>query len=629
MSLTEREGRAEALKPFSTLREAVEKGGVEQFQDLSLSEALVLGLWNLGVRSFIGIFGHGSTDIAEVLRIYETAGLVKMINVRHETEAAHGATALRWIYDEQAAVITSIGPGALHAFAGSLAAASNNLGVWHIYGDETSEDEGFNMQQIPRDEQHGFLKTFANMGGAYTLQDPRSIFTALRRGAVHTGRRAGAGPYFLLAPMNKQPELIRKCNLLEFPAPYSEPPSLCADTGLLREAALMVKRAKRTVIKYGRGAIGCGGRIVKLSELADGAIVGGPSASGVVPHSHPRFMGVGGSKGSISGNRVMNEADLVLIIGARSVCQWDSSGTAFKKAEALININMNPHHGTHYNRSLHLTGDAGAVLDRLIEELEDLGIQKSSQSGEISPWRGDFQEWKREWMELKKKRSLLEPIFDSTWNQKVLSQPAAISLAIQAADRHGAVKVFDAGDVQANGFQLVEDEDEWQTVNETGASYMGFAASSLIASALTWKKERPICAFSGEGSFMMNPQILIDGVEHGVEGTVIIFDNRKMAAISGLQSAQYGEVYRTFDGVEVDYLRMASAIKGIHPLWGGTSREEFQAALEKAFSSSGLWVIHVPVYSGSAEEGGMGVYGDWNVGNWCERVQNEHHQLGL
>ena len=27
-------------------------------------------------------------------------------------------------------------------------------------------------------------------------------------------------------------------------------------------------------------------------------------------------------------------------------------------------------------------------------------------------------------------------------------------------------------------------------------------------------------AFTGDGSFMMNPQILIDGVEHGVRGMI-------------------------------------------------------------------------------------------------------------
>ena len=40
----------------------------------------------------------------------------------------------------------------------------------------------------------------------------------------------------------------------------------------------------------------------------------------------------------------------------------------------------------------------------------------------------------------------------------VLSQPAAIKVVTDMAKQHDVVCFFDAGDVQANGFQVVEDE---------------------------------------------------------------------------------------------------------------------------------------------------------------------------
>ena len=46
-------------------------------------------------------------------------------------------------------------------------------------------------------------------------------------------------------------------------------------------------------------------------------------------------------------------------------------------------------------------------------------------------------------------------------------------------------------------------------------------------------------ALTGDGSFMMNPQILIDGIQHGVQNYLLL-DNRRMAAISQLQEAQHG-----------------------------------------------------------------------------------------
>jgi 3D-(3,5/4)-trihydroxycyclohexane-1,2-dione acylhydrolase (decyclizing) len=105
---------------------------------------------------------------------------------------------------------------------------------------------------------------------------------------------------------------------------------------------------------------------------------------------------------------------------------------------------------------------------------------------------------------------------------------------------------------------------------------------------------------------------------------VVIFDNRRMAAITGLQYAQYEKEFKTNDGVEVDYVQMANSVKGVKGFFGGYNSKEFNTALEEAYKFDGLSVVHVPVYSGTDELGGMGAYGSWNVGNWCENVQAEY-----
>jgi Thiamine pyrophosphate enzyme, N-terminal TPP binding domain len=140
--------RARAVAEAGGLDQALARG-LPKIVEVTLSEALVLGLLKQGLRKYFAIFGHGSTDLGNVLRVYEEEGLTRTINCRNEVEMAHAATALRWQYGELSAVVTSIGPGAMQAFAGSLAAASNGVGVYHIYGDETTFGEGYNMQQVP------------------------------------------------------------------------------------------------------------------------------------------------------------------------------------------------------------------------------------------------------------------------------------------------------------------------------------------------------------------------------------------------------------------------------------------------------------------------------------------------
>lgn len=391
------EKRAESISKHGTIEKAIAANAIAQYQTITVSEAIVLGLLRQQVTKYFGIFGHGSTDIAEVLRIYEEHRLVTTYNMRHETAAAHAATALTMLTGEVAAVVTSIGPGALHAFAGSLASASNGIGVYHIYGDETTHDEGFNMQQIPKDEQGLFLKLCSAMGNAYAIYEPWSVAAALKRGAVTTGK-SFAQPFFLLSPMNVQPAILQNFNLLQLPSPYHHTPCVCSNIDVFKKAVNIVATAHRVAIKIGNGAHSCGNEICELAELLDAAIISGPSSTGIVPYSHPRHISIGGSKGLLCGNYAMNEADVVIVIGARAVCQWDRSGTAWKKARAIINFNTNPYHAFHYNNCIFIVGDAQPNLRLFIEYVKESGIAKGDSS---SQWFAALKEKKHSGSHLK------------------------------------------------------------------------------------------------------------------------------------------------------------------------------------------------------------------------------------
>jgi phospholipid N-methyltransferase len=62
-----------------------------------------------------GIHELCHTELGEALRIYAEEQVVGVYPCRNEVSMAHAAAALRWIYGETAAVVTSIGPGALQA----------------------------------------------------------------------------------------------------------------------------------------------------------------------------------------------------------------------------------------------------------------------------------------------------------------------------------------------------------------------------------------------------------------------------------------------------------------------------------------------------------------------------------
>ena len=610
---------AELIASAGGLDAALASGALPKMLDTTLSEALVLGLLRQGVRKYFGIFGHGSTDLAEVLRIYDAAGVTQTFNCRNEVAMAHAATCLSWQFNEVSAVVTSIGPGALQAMAGSLASASNGVGVYHIYGDETTYGEGYNMQQIPKEEQRLFGQLTATMGQSYTLHTPEGLRDCMRRGSNCVHHPHKAGPFYVLLPLNTQPAPVR-INLIALPGAIKPAATLPADDAIFEEAAQMIAGHNKICIKAGGGTRGFDAAVRELAETIGATVALSPGSTGVLPEAHPQNMHVGGSKGSISGNYAMSEADLVVVIGSRGVCQADCSGIGYASAQAVININGDLSDLMHYNKTIGLQGDIGAVISKLLNVIKA--------RGDINPtarqaWLEACSAKKADWVAFKAERFTAAPMLDDVWQEPVLGQPAAIKAVSDFAKSIGAAKYFDAGDVQANGFQIVEDDSTGDTFTETGASYMGFSTSAMLATAAADEYRYGI-AFTGDGSFMMNPQVLIDAVEHGVRGMVVIFDNRRMAAITGLQKAQYGHEFRTNDSVAVDYVQMANSVSGVKAISAGQTVASLKNALATAQAHEGLSIVHVPVYSGENALGEMGAYGSWNVGNWCQDVQETY-----
>lgn len=590
--------------------------------ETTLSEALIIGLLKQGVSRYFAIFGHGSTDLGEVLRIYSEEGAVTVVNCRNEVEMAHAATAYAWVYGKTPAVVTSIGPGGLQAMAGSLAAASNGVGVYHIYGDETTQGEGYNMQQVPKPEQGIFGKMGALMGQSYTLHTPGGLRECLRRGTSCVDHPYRAGPFFVMLPINTQPQMT-SINIGTLPGKASVPAGAPANLSDFDAAVAVLRTHKNLVIKAGGGTRNHAKAVRNLACLTGAPVILSPGSSGVVMDAHLQNMHVGGSKGSLSGNFAMQHADAVIMIGSRGVCQADCSGVGYPNACTVININGDLDDLSHYANTVGLPGDISAVITKLLEAAgDDTGLEIRR------GWTKECAVAKAEWTAFKAARIHAAPIMDDVWQKPVLTQPAAIHTVSSFANAKGAIKFFDAGDVQANGFQIVEDDAPGQTFTETGASYMGFSGSALLGSAYVDDPKYGI-AFTGDGSFMMNPQILIDAVEHNVRGMIALFDNRRMAAITGLQHAQYGREFRTNDSVPVDYVQMANSVTGVKAIHGGYSKDELQAALEEAYTHDGLSLVHIPVYAGHDEIASMGAYGSWNVGNWVGDVQARYLQSNI
>ncbi len=609
-----------AIRTVGNIDKAISGGAMSSIQTVSVSEALVLGLLAQGVNKFFVVLGHGTTDLGEALRHYQDEGLITVTPFRNEIEATHAASALRWVTGEQVVVVTSIGPGALQAAAASLVASSDGLGVWFIFGDETTHDEGDNMQQISGNGQAAYFRMLSVLGSTYLLHTPEALTSALRKGAITTNHPSRQQPFFLLLPINVQPKILENFDLNRLPNALDLTIGM-SNIDLIKTTAHSLMSSKNVAIKVGRGAAGCGVELAALAELIDAVLVMSPSSLGIVPSSYERQMGIGGTKGTISGNFAMANAQTLVVAGSRAVCQSDCSRTGYPHVESVINFNTNASDAQHYNNTIALIGDLKQTLVELITTIQDMKTESpETLQSKPSQWLTQCLAKKVEWRARRSEIISRETLDDAVWKRNVLTQPFAISETLDWISANGFKAFFDAGDVQANGFQLADVETEGWYFSESGASYMGFASSAVIAGGLANEKFYGV-ALTGDGSFMMNPQVLIDAVHTGTKGCIVILDNRRMGAISSLQLDQYGNDFATSDMVAVDYVSMANSFAGVQGIFGGYSAADLRSALHAAGKYDGLSVVHVPIYFGSDPDGGMGSYGRWNVGPWVAEAE--------
>ena len=179
-----------------------------------------------------------------------------------------------------------------------------------------------------------------------------------------------------------------------------------------------------------------------------------------------------------------------------------------------------------------------------------------------------------------------------------MTQPQAIKTVCDFAKAVGAVRLFDAGDVQANGFQIVEDDRPFETFTETGASYIGYAVRALMASAIADAPSRTI-ALTGDGSFMMirkfsSMRSSIDFVPPSSSSTTGRWAPSPVCNSRSTRCSAHR--------VRLSSTTCASRRgNGVRALDGGATPESLDMASDEAHAYNGLSVIRVPVYGGAPD----------------------------
>src|SRR5260370_33368411 len=111
------------------------------------------------------------------------------------------------------------------------------------------------MQQVPKPQQGIYGRIAADIGEAYTLHAPDALREALRRGACRVFHPYKSGPFYLMLPINTQPQVL-ELNLAALPQRPELPALAPASADARDQPCDLIAPHARGIVNAGGGTRG-------------------------------------------------------------------------------------------------------------------------------------------------------------------------------------------------------------------------------------------------------------------------------------------------------------------------------------------------------------------------------------
>jgi len=341
------------------------------------------------------------------------------------------------------------------------------------------------------------------------------------------------------------------------------------DSRRVAQAAELLAAAGRPLLYLGGGVTqaGAGGLALRLAEHLDAPIAQTLMGLGAVPPSHPLALGLMGMHAQPSTNLALEEADLLLVLGARFDDRATGKLAEFCPSARVIHVDIDPRELGKLRRpevSIH----AGAA-----EAIEALLRACPPQARPA---------WRARVAELRGRHG---------WPDGHQA-PAALFQACAAALPQAVVS-SDVGQHQMWAAQHYPFDRERQWLTSGGLGTMGFGLPAALGAALA-DPSRPALCISGDGSLLMNVQELATLGECGAWVKVLLLDNRSLGLVHQQQDLFYGgRRYASVYDAGPDWPALARAF-GVAAV-DLEGQADPAAALAAALRSPGPGLIRVPI----------------------------------
>src|SRR5438874_10145707 len=295
---------------------------------------------------------------------------IRHILVRHEAGGGHAAEGYAKASGRVGVSLGTSGPGATNLVTPICDAMMDSVPVVFLTGQVRTEllgTDGFQEADI-------LGITMPIVKHSFMIQSPLEIPRAIHE-AFHLARTGRPGPVVVDIPVDLSRADIPYEPVSDVHLPGYQP-TVDGNTKQIRQAAKAIATARRPVIYAGGGVINANAS-AELTQFATSdrfPVTCTLMGLGAFPAPHDQWLGMLGMHGTRSANYAMDEADLIVAIGARSDDRITGKLSEFAPRAKFIHIDVDPAEISK-NVPAHIptVGDAKKVLPKLTREYGTLG----------------------------------------------------------------------------------------------------------------------------------------------------------------------------------------------------------------------------------------------------------------
>jgi acetolactate synthase-1/2/3 large subunit len=488
---------------------------------LTGAQAVVRSLELLGVTDVFGLPGGAILPVYDPLM---DSSDLRHILVRHEQGAGHAAEGYAAASGKIGVAIATSGPGATNLVTAIADAYMDSVPIVCITGQVFSNLMGTDAFQeadivgitMPITK-HSFLVKRAE-------DIPGAIAAAFE--IAGTGR---PGP--VLVDVTKDAQQAE--------APFVWPPRVDlpgyrpvtkAHGKQIQAAAQLLADAKKPVLYVGGGVIRSqsSAELLTLAETTGAPVVTTLMARGAFPDSHPQHLGMPGMHGTVPAVLALQEADLLVSLGARFDDRVTGKAALFAPNAKVVHVDIDPAE----------IGKIRAADVPIVGDLKDVLVDlEAAFRSQVAGGGADTEEW---WSYLDGLRDEF-PLGYAPTTDGLMSPQYVIQRIGELTGPEG-VYAAGVGQHQMWAAQFIKYERPNAWLNSGGAGTMGYSVPAAMGAKVA-EPGRHVWAIDGDGCFQMTNQELATCAINNIPIKVAIINNSSLGMVRQWQTLFYDGRY--------------------------------------------------------------------------------------